>query len=60
MKLLVVNLLAEQSLAFGEKGVEEIIRHFPGYEVLLWAPHTDEPRNYPFGKELTHLKMLMQ
>lgn len=51
MKLLVVDLLAER-VAFGEKGVEEIIRHFPGYEVLLWAPHTDEPRNYPFGKRI--------
>ena len=33
--LLVVDLLAERE-AFGKKGVEEIVRHFPGYEVLLW------------------------
>ena len=59
MKLLVVDLLAER-VAFGEKGVEEIIRHFPGYEVLLWAPHTDEPEIIRSEKELTHLKMLMQ
>ena len=51
MKLLVVDLLAER-VAFGEKGVEEIIRHFPGYEILLWAPHTDEARNYSFGKRI--------
>ena len=49
--LLVVDLLAERE-AFGKKGVEEIVRHFPGYEVLLWAPHTEEPREYPFGKRI--------
>jgi len=47
-KLLIVDLLAER-IAFGEKGVEEIVRHFPGHEVLLWAPHTDNPREYQFG-----------
>ena len=52
MKLLVVDLLAERE-AFGEKGVEEIISHFPGYEVFLWAPHTDSPRKYHFGKRIT-------
>ena len=46
--LLIVDLLAERK-AFGEKGVEEIINHFPNHEVLLWAPHTDEPRDYGFG-----------
>ena len=47
-KLLVVDLLAERE-AFGKKGVEEIVRHFPEHEVLLWAPHTDEVRDYGFG-----------
>ena len=47
-KLLVVDLLAERE-AFGGKGVEEIVRHFPEHEVLLWAPHTSEARNYGFG-----------
>ena len=47
-KLLVVDLLAER-VSFGEKGVEEIVRHFPGHEILLWAPHTDQPREYSFG-----------
>ena len=46
--LLIVDLLAERK-AFGEKGVEEIINHFPNHEVQLWAPHTDEPRDYGFG-----------
>ena len=49
--LLVVDLLAERE-AFGKKGVEEIVRHFPEHEVLLWAPHTEEPREYPFGKRI--------
>ena len=49
--LLVVDLLAERE-AFGKKGVEEIVRHFPEYEVLLWAPHTDEQREYGFGKRI--------
>ena len=47
-KLLVVDLLAER-IAFGEKGVEEIVRHFPDHEIVLWAPHTDQPREYSFG-----------
>ena len=47
-KLLVVDLLAER-IAFGEKGVEEIVRHFPNHEIILWAPHTDQPREYSFG-----------
>lgn len=47
-KLLVVDLLAERE-AFGGKGVEEIVKHFPNHEVLLWAPHTDEARDYGFG-----------
>ncbi len=46
--LLIVDLLAERK-AFGQKGVEEIISHFPNHEILLWAPHTDEPRDYGFG-----------
>ena len=45
---MVVDLLAERE-AFGKKGVEEIVRHFPEHEVLLWAPHTDEVRDYGFG-----------
>jgi GMP synthase-like glutamine amidotransferase len=51
VKLLVVDLLAER-ISFGEKGVEEIIRHFPGHEVILWAPHTDEAREYSFGRRV--------
>ena len=50
--LLVVDLLAERE-AFGKKGVEEIVRHFPEYEVLLWAPHTNEQREY--GLSLIHI-----
>jgi len=50
-KLLIVDLLAERE-AFGKKGVEEIVGHFPEYDVLLWAPHTDEPREYGFGKRI--------
>jgi len=50
-KLLVVDLLAERE-AFGKKGVEEIVRHFPGFEILLWAPHTNEPKQYPFGTRI--------
>ena len=49
--LLVVDLLAERE-AFGKKGVEEIVRHFPGHEVLLWAPHTENVRDYQFGKRI--------
>ena len=47
-RLLIVDLLAERQ-AFGEKGCEEIMNHFPGYEVYLWAPHVENPRDYPFG-----------
>ncbi|MDP6870413.1 MAG: gamma-glutamyl-gamma-aminobutyrate hydrolase family protein [Candidatus Poseidoniaceae archaeon] len=47
-RLLVVDLLAERE-AFGEHGVAEIAKHFPGYELFLWAPHTKEHRTYPFG-----------
>ena len=50
-KLLVVDLLAERE-AFGKKGVEEIVRHFPNHEVLLWAPHTDDCLDYQFGKRI--------
>ena len=50
-RLLVVDLLAERE-AFGKKGVEEIVRHFPGHEVLLWAPHTENVRDYQFGKRI--------
>ena len=50
-KLLVVDLLAERE-AFGKKGVEEIVRHFPNHEVLLWAPHTDDCVDYQFGKRI--------
>ena len=47
-RLLIVDLLAERQ-AFGEKGCEEIIRHFPGHDVFLWSPHIENPRKYPFG-----------
>ena len=47
-RLLIIDLLAERE-AFGEYGVKEIIRHFPEYEIFLWAPHTTTPRDYPFG-----------
>jgi len=50
-KLLVVDLLAERE-AFGGKGVEEIVKHFPDHDILLWAPHTDEPREYGFGTRI--------
>ena len=49
--ILVVDLLAERD-AFGKKGVEEIVRHFPGHEVLLWAQHTDNFRDSQFGKRI--------
>ena len=51
LRLLVVDLLAERE-AFGKKGVEEIVRHFPNHEVLLWAPHTTNFRDYQFGKRI--------
>lgn len=50
-KILVVDLLAERE-AFGKKGVEEIVSHFPEHEVLLWAPHTDDCVDYEFGKRI--------
>ena len=50
-KLLVVDLLAERE-AFGKKGVEEIIRHFPDHDILLWAPHTSDARDYGFGTRI--------
>ena len=50
-KLLVVDLLAERE-AFGKKGVEEIVSHFPEHEVLLWAPHTTHQIEYGFGKRV--------
>ena len=40
--LLIVDLLAERE-AFGKKGVEEIVKHFPNHEILLWAPHVENP-----------------
>jgi len=46
--LLVVDLLAERE-AFGKGGVEEIVKHFPEHEVLLWAPHIENPLDYSFG-----------
>ena len=49
--LLVVDLLAERE-AFGKKGVEEIVSHFPEHEVLLWAPHTNQQIEYGFGKRV--------
>ena len=48
LRLLIVDLLAERE-AFGGKGVEEIVKHFPNHEILLWAPHTDVPKDYGFG-----------
>jgi GMP synthase-like glutamine amidotransferase len=47
-RLLIVDLLAERQ-AFGEKGCEEICKHFPSHDVFLWAPHTENPHTYPFG-----------
>lgn len=47
-QLLIVDLLAERQ-AFGEKGCEEICKHFPSHEVFLWSPHTEYPRTYSFG-----------
>ena len=43
---------AHEREAFGKKGVEEIVRHFPGFEILLWAPHTNEAKQYPFGTRI--------
>ncbi|MED5308408.1 MAG: hypothetical protein VYA95_03575, partial [Candidatus Thermoplasmatota archaeon] len=44
-------MLAERE-AFGKKGVEEIVSHFPEHEVLLWAPHTTHHIEYGFGKRV--------
>ena len=49
--LLVVVLLAERE-AFGKKGVEEIVKHFPSHEILLWAPHVENPIDYSFGTRI--------
>jgi len=49
--LLIVDLLAER-VAFGKKGVEEIVKHFPDYEILLWAPHIENPIDYGFGTRI--------
>jgi len=49
--LLIVDLLAERE-AFGKKGVEEIVKHFPDYEILLWAPHVENPIDYSFGTRI--------
>ena len=49
--LLVVDLLAERE-AFGKAGVEEIVKHFPNYEILLWAPHVENPIDYSFGTRI--------
>ena len=46
--LLVVDLLAERE-AFGKHGTAEIIRHFPGYEIFLWSPHTKYRHEYGYG-----------
>ena len=46
--ILIVDLLAERE-AFGKKGVEEIVKHFPSHEILLWAPHVKNPIDYLFG-----------
>jgi len=49
--LLIVDLLAERE-AFGKKGVEEIVKHFPDHEILLWAPHVENPIDYSFGTRI--------
>ena len=49
--LLIVDLLAERE-AFGKMGVEEIVKHFPDYEILLWAPHIENPIDYGFGTRI--------
>ena len=49
--LLIVDLLAERE-AFGKKGVEEIVKHFQSYEILLWAPHVENPIDYSFGTRI--------
>ncbi len=49
--LLIVDLLAERE-AFGKKGVGEIVKHFPNHEILLWAPHVENPIDYSFGTRI--------
>ena len=49
--LLIVDLLAEHE-AFGKKGVEEIVKYFPNHEILLWAPHVENPIDYSFGTRI--------
>jgi len=49
--LLIVDLLAERE-AFGKKGVAEIVKHFPDHEILLWAPHVENPIDYSFGTRI--------
>ena len=49
--LLIVDLLAERE-GFGKKGVEEIVNHFQDYEILLWAPHIENPIDYSFGTRI--------
>ena len=49
--LLIVDLLAERE-AFGKKGVEEIVKHFPNHEIFLWAPHVENPIDYSFGTRI--------
>ena len=49
--LLIVDLLAERE-GFGKKGVEEIVNHFPDYEISLWAPHVENPIDYSFGTRI--------
>jgi len=50
--VLIVDLLAERQ-AFGKLGVANIVEFLPGWEVLLWSPHTDERVDYGFGKVVT-------
>ena len=49
--LLIVDLLAERE-AFGKMGVNEIVKHFPDHEILLWAPHVENPIDYSFGTRI--------
>jgi len=49
--LLIVDLLAERE-GFGKKGVAEIVKHFPDHEILLWAPHVENPIDYSFGTRI--------
>ena len=49
--LLIVDLLAERE-GFGKKGVEEVVKHFSDHEILLWAPHEENPLDYSFGTRI--------